>query len=59
MYGAQECRKKAEHCAHLARDAKSMAERDRLQRMQRSYLLAARSAQFSASLDELITRVKR
>ena len=54
MYGAQECSAKADHYAQLARDATSMAERDRLQRMQRSYALMARSAQFTDSLNNVI-----
>ncbi len=59
MYGVQECHAKADHYAQLALNAKSMAERDQLRRMQRSYSLMARSAQFTATLDEFITRLRR
>ena len=41
MYGVQECHAKADHYAQLALNAESMAERDRLRRMQRSYSLMA------------------
>jgi hypothetical protein len=56
MYSAQECSAKADHYAQLARDAPSMVERDRLQRMQRSYSLMVRNAQFIASLEKTVTR---
>jgi hypothetical protein len=59
MYGVQECSAKADHYAQLAQNANSIAERNRLQRMQRSYSLMARSAQLTASLDDLIADLKR
>jgi hypothetical protein len=59
MYGAQECSAKADHYAQLARSATSISERDRLQRLQQSYSLMARSAQFTASLDDLIAKLRR
>ena len=55
MYGAQECSAKADHYAQLAREARSIGEHDRLQRLERSYSLLARSAQFTASLDNMST----
>jgi hypothetical protein len=58
MCGAQDYGARAGHYAKLVRDAKSTAERDRFQRMQRSYSLMERSAQFTAVLDDLIAKLK-
>jgi len=58
MYEARECQSQAEHYARLAERAGSRRERDRLLRMKRAYELMARGAEFNASLDELMRRLK-
>lgn len=58
MYPAPDCRSKANHYAELAQRAKSVQDRDQLLRMQRSYDLMARSADFDVALNDLIQRFK-
>jgi hypothetical protein len=59
MSKAHEYRSKAETYAELARNAASPHDRKRHLRMQRSYELLARSAEFGTSLDQLIEQLKR
>ena len=58
MLAAQDCRSQAERHARLAQQAKSLQDRDRHLRMERSYELMARSADFGKALDELIQTLK-
>lgn len=59
MSKAGEYRSRAESHAELARSAASPQDRKRHLRMQRSYELLARSAEFGHALDQAIEHFKR
>src|SRR5262245_55382595 len=59
MSKVREYRSRAESHAELARSAASTQDRKRHLRMQRSYELLARSAEFAHALDQAIEHFKR
>jgi len=58
MLASEQCRSEAAKYAALAQGAKSRVEQNRYLRMERSYELMARSAEFDAALHELLQQLK-
>jgi hypothetical protein len=58
MPQSQEYRTRANAYAERALHARSLQERDQFRRMQRSYELLARSAEFDVSLNQLLVQLK-